>query len=85
MNIGPELLKLLNKTYEPSSFIETRFKRYDLGFKTDEAGRPVLLFIGEKNEAGKINGERFARRLVFAADGTIVKDHWDNKGKTTQH
>jgi hypothetical protein len=33
------------------------FQRYDLAFKTDETGRPVLLFIGKKDGQGKIKGE----------------------------
>jgi hypothetical protein len=82
MILGNEIMKVLNKIYEPSSFIETTFKRYDIAFKTDEAGRPILLFMGKKDENGKINGERFARRLKFAPNGELLKDHWDNKGKT---
>jgi len=83
MILGEELLKILNKTYEPSEMIESAFKRYALAFKTDEAGRPILLFIGTKDEAGKIKGERFARRLAIDNDGVITKDHWDNKGKAS--
>lgn len=82
MVLNDEILKVLNKLYEPSSFIETTFKRYDIAFKTDDAGRPILLFIGKKDDSGKIKGERFARRLKFAANGELLKDHWDNKGKS---
>lgn len=81
MELGPEILKIVNKTYEPTSFVETSFKRYDLAFKTDDAGRPILLFMGKADEHGHIKGERFARRLVFDNSGNVVKDHWDNKGK----
>ncbi|MES2456318.1 MAG: hypothetical protein V4594_12285 [Bacteroidota bacterium] len=63
--------------------VEVKFKRYDLAFKTDEKGRPILLFIGEKDDNGKITGERYARRLLENTDGTILKDHWDHKGKAT--
>ncbi|WP_377139499.1 hypothetical protein [Mucilaginibacter lutimaris] len=75
-------MKILNKQYEPLSFIESTFKRYDIGFKTDDAGRPILLFIGKKDDKGKIKGERFARRLKLGPNGDVIKDHWDNKGKT---
>ncbi len=34
MILGEEVLKVLNKVYEPSTFIETKFKRYDMAFKT---------------------------------------------------
>jgi hypothetical protein len=80
MIIGDELQKLLNKTYEPSTLIEMPFKRYDLAFKTDEIGRPILLFMGKKDEKGNIKGERFARRLKTGPNGEIIKDHWENKG-----
>jgi hypothetical protein len=80
MSLGPAILKILSKQYEPSSFVEKRFQRYDLGFKTDEEGNPILLFIGTKDEAGHIRGRRYARRLVRDANGKIIKDHWDDKG-----
>lgn len=81
--LGAPVLKILNKYYEPSTMVETRFKRYDLAFKTDQEGRPVLLFMGKKDDTGKIKGERYARRLAFDTEGKIVKDHWDHKGKAT--
>lgn len=78
------ILKLLHKTYEPDSIVELKFKRFDLAIKTDNKGRPILLFIGEKDpETGKIKGDRFARRLVEDAAGKLVKDHWDNKGRAS--
>jgi hypothetical protein len=83
MVLGEEVLKILNKAYEPSTMVETKFKRYDMAFRTDEAGRPILLFIGTRDEAGKIKGERFARRLATDNEGKIIKDHWDNKGKAS--
>lgn len=82
MVLGNEILKILNKVYEPNRFVEMKFKRYDIGFKTDDAGRPIMLFIGQLDDNGKIKGERFTRRLKFDATGNVLKDHWDNKGKT---
>lgn len=72
MKLGEPLLKLLEKTYAPDAMVEITFQRYDLMFKTDPKGSPVLLFIGKKDAQGKIKGERFARQ---------PKGHWDNKGK----
>ena len=77
------VLKILNKIYEPSSMVEVKFKRYDLAMKTDEVGRPILLFMGDKDATGKIKGDRYARRLVFDSEGKVVKDHWDHKGKAS--
>ena len=69
MKLRPQLLALPDKQYTPSELTEMAFRRYDLAFKTDETGQPVLLFIGKKDGQGKIKGERFAgsRR----ATGTI--------------
>lgn len=78
------IMKLMNRTYEPQRIVELTFGRYDLAFKTDPQGRPVLLFMGKKDPAtGKIKGERFARRLVQDEGGQLLKDHWDNKGRAT--
>lgn len=83
MELKEPILKILDKLYEPSSLIEKQFKRYDLIFKTDEKGRPILLFMGQKDVNGNIRGERYARRLKFGEDGKIIKDHWEHKGKAT--
>ncbi len=78
------MLKLMNRTYEPKRIVELTFGKYDLAFKTDAAGQPILLFIGKKDQlTGKIKGERYARRLVKDDSGLIVKDHWDSKGRAT--
>lgn len=80
MPLGPTILKILTKRYEADTMIERRFQRYDLVFKTDEEGNPVLLFMGRKQPSGKIHGRRYARRLVTDDTGKIIKDHWDDKG-----
>ena len=77
------ILKILNKIYQPVTMVEMKFKRHDLAFKTDEKGRPILLFLGEKDANGKIKGERYARRLIENTEGIVLKDHWDHKGKAT--
>jgi hypothetical protein len=78
------LSKLLDKRYAPSELVETKYQRYDLAFKTDEEGLPILLFMGTKDREGKIKGERYTRRIVRDENGQIVKDHWDHKGKATR-
>jgi hypothetical protein len=83
MKLGEDLVKLLGKTYEPATMIEMRYKGNDIAFKTDANGNPILLFIGKKNEAGVIKGERYARTLKTANDGVVIKDHWERKGKAT--
>ncbi|MBO9561424.1 MAG: hypothetical protein J7621_01575 [Niastella sp.] len=84
MDLGEQILKILNKKYEPSSLIQTRFQRFDLAFKTDRDGLPVVAFLGKKDERGHICGERFARRLKQLLNGTIIKDRWEFKGEVTQ-
>jgi hypothetical protein len=83
MKPGDDLLKKLNKIYEPSAFIQMKFRGNDVAFKTDEKGNAVLLFIGKAGEDGQIKGSRYARVLKYDANGNKVKDHWDLKGKAT--
>lgn len=83
MKIGPELKKKLSKKYEPSSMLEMEFKGNDLSVKTDSEGNPVMVFIGKRGESGMIRGERFSRTLKRDENGTIIKDHWDLKGKAS--
>ncbi|MDB5019743.1 MAG: hypothetical protein JWQ28_870 [Pedobacter sp.] len=83
MELKEPVLKLLNKLYEPDCMIEIKFKRYDLAVKTDEAGRPILLYMGQRDEQGSIKGERYTRRLKFDNSGNMIKDHWEHKGKAT--
>ncbi|MDB5242470.1 MAG: hypothetical protein JWP57_3095 [Spirosoma sp.] len=81
MKIGERLLKHLTKKYEPSKLVSFRFGRYDVATKTDEEGNPVLLFIGQADERGIIKGDQFTRKLLKDANGVVIKDHWDYKGK----
>jgi hypothetical protein len=83
MNLGEDILKLLNQQYAPNAMVEKKYKNLDLAFKTDADGTPVLLFLGRKDSDGQIRGERYARRLKKAGDGRILKDHWDHKGRAT--
>jgi len=81
MKIGEKLLKELNKKYEPDRMVNKKFGRYDIAFKTDDEGNPILLFIGNENPEGKITGHRFGRVLIKDKEGKVIKDHWDNRGK----
>jgi len=81
MKIGEKLHKVLSKQYAPEEMITRKFERYDISFKTDAEGNPMLLFIGELTPDGRIKGERFTRVLIKDKQGAILKDHWDAKGK----
>ncbi len=75
MPIGEQLLKKLQKKYDPSTLIETRSGRLDIAFKTDANGDPILLFIGRKALNGNVIGQRFVRTLIFDPEGNKIKDH----------
>ena len=83
MKLHEGLESRLKKVYEPSSFISMKFKGNDIGFKTDDNGNPILLFIGKKTVNGSIKGQRYARTLKRDGNGNVYKDHWDLKGKST--
>ena len=82
MPLHPELDKKLSKLYEPSTTIDDVFKGYDITFRTNEHGEPVLLFFGKRRPDGLIVGERFTRTIKRQPDSQEVKSsHWDNQGK----
>ncbi|KQS35667.1 hypothetical protein [Pedobacter sp. Leaf194] len=83
MKLNEPVLKILRKKYEPEARTELKFARYDLAVKADSEGNAILLFMGVKDENGKIRGKRYARRLVVDKDGHVLKDHWEHKGKAT--
>ncbi len=83
MKIGENLLKKLNKKYEPDSMVNLRFRGYDIALKTDAEGNPILMFIGQAQADGLIKGDRYARRLLKDTAGNTLKDHWDYKGKVS--
>ena len=83
MSLGDDLLKKVNKKFEPSSKVSLRYRNYDLLLITDKEGNAVQLFMGKENEHGSIKGDRYARTLKYDREGVLIKDHWERKGKAT--
>ncbi len=83
MKIGEALLKKISKKYEPSAMVSLRFKEYNIALKTDEEGNAIVMFIGKAAGDGTVKGDRYARRLLKDEQGTVIKDHWDYKGKAS--
>jgi hypothetical protein len=80
MKLGEEILKRINKKFEPYAMVKIRFKSYDIALKTDENGNAIQAFIGKEKENGNIKGDRYTRTLIFDEDGKMIKNHWDRKG-----
>ena len=83
MKLSEDLIKKLQKQYEPSVMVNLRYKGNDIAFKTDKNGFAIQLFVGKKNADGIIRGYRYIRTLLQDKSGTTIKDHWDLKGKST--
>jgi hypothetical protein len=83
MSLGDELLKKINKKFEPSTKVSLRYRSYDLVLVTDKEGNAVQLFLGRANDEGVIKGDRYARTLKFDREGHLIKDHWERKGKAS--
>ena len=83
MAIGEDLVKKLSRKFEPSTMVRFRYRTNDVAVETDDEGNAVRVFIGRSGPDGNIRGDRYARVVVKAKDGSIVKDHWDRKGKAT--
>lgn len=83
MSLGDDLLKKINKKFEPSTTVSLRYRSYDLVLVTDKEGNAVQLFLGKANEEGVIKGDRYARTLKYDREGRLIKDHWERKGKAS--
>jgi len=83
MKLSDDLIKKLSKKHEPGILIHDTFRGNDIAFKTDDDGNAIQLFVGKRSEDGTIKGERFVRTLKRKSDGTVLKDHWDAKGKAS--
>ena len=83
MSLGDDLLKKINKKFEPSSKVSLRYRSYDLLLVTDKDGNATQLFMGKENEQGIIKGDCYARTLKYDREGALIKDHWERKGKAT--
>ena len=83
MSLGDDLLKMINKKFDPSAKVSLRYKRYDLDLITDEEGNAIQLFMGRRAEDGFIKGDRYARTLKYDREGKLIKNHWERKGKAS--
>jgi len=48
MKLNEDLVKLLNKKYEPESLLYLQFRGRDIAIKTDKNGNATLAFVGRK-------------------------------------
>lgn len=83
MALSEALIKKLFAKFPAGELSDLRYRGNDLTVKADEAGNAILLFIGKRLDDGHIKGERYARRLLQDAQGAVIKDHWELKGKST--
>jgi hypothetical protein len=84
MALGPKLQAKLSKQYQPSRRYDEVFKDNDITYITDEAGNPITLYIGERQEDGSIKGELYVRHFKRDSATGRTTSHWDNKGKVTR-
>ena len=83
MSLNHSLIKKLQAKFEPSSMIDFKFRGNDVMVKTNQNGDALMAFIGKKLPDGSIKGDRYSRTLIYKPDGSILKDHWEMKGKAS--
>ena len=83
MSLGDDLLKKINKKFDPSTKVSMRYRSYDLLLVTDKEGNAIQLFMGRENDQGIIKGDRYARTLKYDREGKLIKDHWERKGRAS--
>jgi len=81
MPLKPGLLKKLAEPYPPNELVQLRFKGLDAAVRIGPDGRAWQLFLGKLDHTGRIRGERYVRTFKMDAHGTVIKDHWDRKGR----
>lgn len=83
MALSDDIIKKLNRKFEPSVTTQFRYRTNDVVVQSDDEGNAIRMFIGKANEEGKIKGERYRRVLKKDKEGNIIKDHWERKGKAS--
>ena len=84
MSLGDDLIKKLNRKFEPSSTSQFRYRSNDVVVQADENGNAFRAFIGKASEQGFIKGDRYSRTIKKDREGNIIKDYWERKGKASQ-
>lgn len=83
MALSDDLIKKLNRKFDPSTTSRFRYRTNDVVVQANEEGNAIRAFIGKANEEGVIKGDRYSRVLKKDKEGKIIKDHWEKKGKAT--
>jgi hypothetical protein len=83
MSLGTDIIKKLNRKFEPSSTTQFRYRTNDVVVQSDEDGNAIRAFIGKANDEGIVKGDRYSRVLKKDKEGKLIKDHWERKGKAS--
>jgi hypothetical protein len=83
MSLGSDIIKKLNRKFEPSSTAQFRYRTNDVVVQSDEEGNAIRAFIGKANDEGIVKGDRYSRVLKKDKEGKLIKDHWERKGKAS--
>jgi hypothetical protein len=83
MPLKPALLKKLAGTFPPNTLVPLRFKGLDAAVRIGPDGLAWQLFLGKLDHTGRIRGERYVRTYKTDAEGQVLKDHWDLKGRAS--
>jgi len=83
MTLSNDILKKLQRKFEPSSTTPFRYRSVDIVVQSDEQGNAIRIFVGKVNDKGVIKGDRYSRILKKDKEGNTIKDHWERKGKAS--
>jgi hypothetical protein len=83
MSLGPDIIKKLNRKFEPTTTSQFRYRTYDVVVQSDDEGNAVMAFIGSANDEGIVKGDRYSRVFKKDKEGKHIKDHWEKKGKAS--
>ncbi|MGZ3939817.1 MAG: hypothetical protein ACXVLT_14535 [Flavisolibacter sp.] len=83
MGLNSDIIKKLNRKFDPSATTHFRYGSNDVVIRADEEGNVIRAFIGNANSEGIIKRDRYRRVLKKDNNGNLIKDHWERKGKAS--
>ena len=83
MSLSTDILKKLNRKFEPFTTTQFRYRTNDVVVQADEEGNAIRTFIGKANSEGIVKGDRYSRVPKKDNNGNLIKVYWERKGKAS--
>lgn len=83
MSLSADIIKKLNRKFEPATTTQFRYRSNDVVVQADEEGNAIRAFIGKANSDGIVKGDRYSR--VPKKDNNVILSKTIGKEKAKLH